>query len=279
MFVTTTTDNGASQSLNPQYASWYNLDQLVLSGLLASLSEELLTDVADLSTARDVWVKLEKIYLSRSKARKGQLRQQLATLNKRGLSVAEYYRKMKGFATTLVAIGMPISDDEFISYVLAGLGSEWKSFITSMNTRGGELSLDEFYGYLLAQESRDDDDDIASDVLQSPTADFSTRAPQQRAPLSGLPRGPQGPPRHAGGLRPSAGGAPQFGAHPGGARSGSSGSSGRGPCNPPPPGAIQCQICRRYGHEAYKCWFRMDKNYQPHTAAVAYSPSYQVDTD
>lgn len=64
------------------------------------------------------------------------------------------------------------------------------------------------------------------------------------------------------------------------------GQNNRGP-NPPnyvaPPrgnsGRPECQICKKEGHTAVKCWYRMDPAYQGDSpsAAVASTTSYKID--
>jgi hypothetical protein len=44
----------------------------------------------------------------------------LATTKKNQLSVTNYYAKMSSFVDDLVASGTPLSDDEFVAYLLAG---------------------------------------------------------------------------------------------------------------------------------------------------------------
>jgi hypothetical protein len=46
---------GAMLIINPNYTAWYNKDQQILSGLLSSMSEEILRDVIDTKTSKNVW--------------------------------------------------------------------------------------------------------------------------------------------------------------------------------------------------------------------------------
>lgn len=43
---------------------------------------------------------------------------QLATIQKKDLSVNDYFRKVKGLADTLAVIGKRLEDDEVIAYML-----------------------------------------------------------------------------------------------------------------------------------------------------------------
>lgn len=72
--VTTTMEEGATQVANLEYLTWYNQDQMVLSGKLSSLTEEILTHVMLMTTSREVWVSLERMFASKSLARVFQTR-------------------------------------------------------------------------------------------------------------------------------------------------------------------------------------------------------------
>jgi hypothetical protein len=67
--ITVTTTDGASRVPNPVYTTWYQQDQVVLSALLASLTEETIGHVLFLSNASEVWQQLKTIYGARSQAR------------------------------------------------------------------------------------------------------------------------------------------------------------------------------------------------------------------
>lgn len=83
-----------------------------------------------------------------------QVHYQLATLKKGGSAVSDYFQKFKALADTLAAAGQPLNDFELISFLLAGLGSEFDPFVTSVTTRVEPLSLEELYGHLLTHEMR-----------------------------------------------------------------------------------------------------------------------------
>lgn len=104
---------------NPYYNVWFQQDQLLLSALLSSLTEEVLSHVIFLPTAREVWLALEKMFSSSSRARTMQIRMQLSTLQKEELAITDYICKVKSLADTLSAIGSPIQEGEIISYIYA----------------------------------------------------------------------------------------------------------------------------------------------------------------
>ena len=51
--------NAPTEMPNPKYITWYDQDQVVLSALVFSLSENILAQMVGLTTSREVWVALE----------------------------------------------------------------------------------------------------------------------------------------------------------------------------------------------------------------------------
>jgi hypothetical protein len=54
---------------NPNYITWTDQDQVVLSALVSSLLENILAHMVDLSTSREVWVALKRMFASYSSTR------------------------------------------------------------------------------------------------------------------------------------------------------------------------------------------------------------------
>lgn len=112
-------------------------------------------------TADDAWVKLERMFAARSGARVVQIRMQLANLKKKDITTTDYFQKMKALADTLSAIGMPLQDDEIISYILVGLGIDYDSFVMSITTRSDLMTLDEVYSHLMIYELCQEHNNVA----------------------------------------------------------------------------------------------------------------------
>jgi hypothetical protein len=60
---------------------------------------------------------------------------------------------MKGFADEMSATGKPLEDEDFVSYVLAGLDQDYNSFVENVTDKE-EISLGSMYSQLLATEAR-----------------------------------------------------------------------------------------------------------------------------
>jgi hypothetical protein len=67
--VATSTVSGAEQIVNPEYSRWYDQDQQLLSGLLSSISEDMLHDVISATTSKEAWDSLQTQFVSSTRAR------------------------------------------------------------------------------------------------------------------------------------------------------------------------------------------------------------------
>jgi hypothetical protein len=84
---------------NPAYAAWMARDQAVVSYLLQSLSPELLPHVFGLETTEAV------MFSTASPAKLNALRGALNNTKKSSMTMAQFFAKMKGYASELVALG------------------------------------------------------------------------------------------------------------------------------------------------------------------------------
>lgn len=68
-FVASSSAADAHLVPNPAYDWWYDQDQHVLSGLLSSITEEILQDVESATTSKEAWDILERMFSSATHAR------------------------------------------------------------------------------------------------------------------------------------------------------------------------------------------------------------------
>jgi hypothetical protein len=72
-------------------------------------------------------------------------------------TMAEFYSKMKHYADETTAYGQPLSDEEFIAYVLTRLDEEfYNPLMSSIITRVEPISPSELYSQMLSYEQRVD---------------------------------------------------------------------------------------------------------------------------
>jgi hypothetical protein len=69
----------------------------------------------------------------------------LATTQKGSLMMAEYISKMKILAGDMASAGKKLDDDDFISYILAGLDVEYNSVVSSIVGSVEPISFAELY--------------------------------------------------------------------------------------------------------------------------------------
>ena len=94
------------------------------------------------TTSKEAWVTLQLMFSSSTLARTIQIRVELATSKKRDMSTANYFRKIKGLGTKLIA------------YLLAGLDPNYDPFVTSITTKSEAITLDEVFAHLMTFEAR-----------------------------------------------------------------------------------------------------------------------------
>jgi hypothetical protein len=223
---------GTEQTVNPAYTRWYDQDQHLLSGLLSSMMEDTLRDVVTATSTKEVWDSLQTRFASSTRARTLQVRVELATAKKLDLTATDYFCKIKGLATEMVAADAPLWDDMVIAYLLAGLPVEYDPFVTSMTTKGDSLSLDDVYAYLMAFEARQLTHQTTHQLALGSFANYVRRGGRGDRSRDGN----RGRGRGRGGQLPR-----------------TNDDRGRGSNARPP-----CQICEKVGHTAIRCWHRND---------------------
>jgi gag-polypeptide of LTR copia-type len=126
---------------------------LILGWLCSSLTEPLQAQVIGCVTARELWNSLRSIFSATSRARLSELRRQLQTTTKGGLSCTEFVQKMRSIANELAFIGSPVSKEDLILQVLNGLGPDFISFVVAVTTRFKPLHFSKLQAMLLTYES------------------------------------------------------------------------------------------------------------------------------
>jgi hypothetical protein len=139
---------------NPAYAVWSTQEQQVLNYLLASVSHDVLIQVAALPSVVAVWKHIETSFTSQSRARVINTRMALVTTQKGSSMVPEYISKMKMLADDMALAGTKLDDEELCSYILAGLNFEYNSLVSSIAAPVEPITLGELYFQILSFETR-----------------------------------------------------------------------------------------------------------------------------
>lgn len=159
------------------------------------------------------------------------------------------FRKVKGLSDTLTSIGHPLKQEELVSFMLAGLGSEYDVLVTRVTTKTNSISLSDLYANLLSFEMR----------LEHHNSVFQIEANNASRNLPNANRGGTGRGnRNLGRSR------------------GRDNQAAQRNSSPRP----TCQICGKVRNEVIKCFHRYNHTYQDEdmkVATTANSASYNID--
>ncbi|GMN71348.1 hypothetical protein TIFTF001_053389 [Ficus carica] len=137
---------------NPEYTTWRRFNRIIMSWIYASLTEEVMGQIVEYTTALEIWNALEQIYSSASMARIIELRNQLQFLKKGRMTAMEYIQKLKSLCNTLAAIGVPVSRNDNLIYMFNGL-DKYNPFVSSIQNQPDFPSIQEVHSLFLSYES------------------------------------------------------------------------------------------------------------------------------
>jgi hypothetical protein len=101
---------------NPAFLTWMQQDQMVLSTIISTISESLISQVIGYSTVAEVWSALERLYSSQSMARIMQVHYQLATLKKAAPPSLSTSKSLKDL---LIPLQLPANHSMILSWCLS----------------------------------------------------------------------------------------------------------------------------------------------------------------
>lgn len=161
--LTTTTPSAASDTpsstttvtkSNPDFLSWYQHDQLVVSYITTTLSPVVLSLTVGHEFAQSIWECLHNHYAQRNLASASSLRFQLHDMPKRSQTIEEYLNHAKSLADALFFIQKPVSDEDHVTIVLRGLGSDFSILITTILNQPTLPSFTDLHFRLLVFENQ-----------------------------------------------------------------------------------------------------------------------------
>ncbi|RVW87701.1 Retrovirus-related Pol polyprotein from transposon RE1 [Vitis vinifera] len=83
-------DDETQNHVNPKFQDWEQQDQLIMSWLLASITDALLTRMVNCDTSAQVWKTLELYFATQVRAKVTQFKTQLHNTKKGDLSISDY---------------------------------------------------------------------------------------------------------------------------------------------------------------------------------------------
>lgn len=114
-WITDSTKEGSSSPKsipNPEYQHWRRLDQALLGWIKSSISPEVQTQLTQTETCLQLWNSLSRLFGTQNRAKVMQLKLQLQSTRKEGLSITEYYTKLKEVSDNLSMPGYMVSTED-----------------------------------------------------------------------------------------------------------------------------------------------------------------------
>ena len=106
--------------VNPAFVAWDRQDQLIISWLMASMSESLLSRVVSCETSAQIWSTLRTYFASQVRAKISQFKSQLNGLKKGSLSIDEYLLKIRNLVDLLAMVGEEFKAKDHIEAIFNG---------------------------------------------------------------------------------------------------------------------------------------------------------------
>jgi len=142
-----------SFTVNPNKTHWVRQDKLVLSAILASTSPKITPLVATAKTSQQAWQKLHTLYVSRSRTRVMQLKEELTLIQRGNRTITDYLHTVKTLADEIAIIDQPLSDDDLTLHILHGLGADFREIVAPIRTREKSLTFEELHDLLIDHET------------------------------------------------------------------------------------------------------------------------------
>ncbi|KAJ0106664.1 hypothetical protein Patl1_19344 [Pistacia atlantica] len=126
-----------------------------LFALRTSISKEFIDHVRDVSSPKEVWDTLEKLCTKKNTARLQLLENELAMLKQGGMSISEYFLRVKSICAEISEIDADdkISEARLRRYLVGGLRKEYGPFVTSIQGWSQKPSIEELENLLSNQEA------------------------------------------------------------------------------------------------------------------------------
>ena len=130
-------------------------EENIHSLILLSLSDEVLYEVANEETASGLWLKLEKLYMTKSICNKLFLKRRLFGLHmKEGTSLKDHLDELNSILMELRDIDVKIEDEDAATILLASLPPSYESFVNSLSVGKECVTMEEVKSSLYSRELR-----------------------------------------------------------------------------------------------------------------------------
>lgn len=138
-------EEGNPPSINPASTKWIRQDQLLLHSIIASVTELIIPLISSLTTSKDTWAKLERLFANHFRSRIMTLKERLTLTTKGNQSVAAYIGTLKSIADELAIVGARIDDVDLVIHSLNGVGPKFKELFAAIRAQEFPIIFEEFH--------------------------------------------------------------------------------------------------------------------------------------
>jgi hypothetical protein len=127
------------------------------------LSKEILMHVLRIEHVAGVWITVETMFASQSQSKITNLRIAFPNTKKLNMTSATFFAKMEGFTDELAAAGKTVSDDELVSFILAGLGNGYDSAVAALDVAKKSVTVAKLFSHIQNYDQRQEMLKLTSD--------------------------------------------------------------------------------------------------------------------
>ncbi|KAJ9556633.1 hypothetical protein OSB04_011247 [Centaurea solstitialis] len=123
------------EATNAYYEAWSKLDTIVLQWIYGSLSNDLLVRVLQPeSTARQAWVRVEKIFLNNKGSRAAALNHEFTNLTLNAMpSLEAYCQRIKELSDQFNVVDITVTENQLVLQLVRGLPPEYDTTAAYIN--------------------------------------------------------------------------------------------------------------------------------------------------
>ncbi|KAG8488310.1 hypothetical protein CXB51_016328 [Gossypium anomalum] len=137
---------------NPAFVVHKKQDKFLASWFLSTVKDDVLVHLTAAKTSFDIWTAISRRFGAKSNIKLSSMRHNLYSIKKSSLSIKDYLAKVKSLSDGLTTAGSPVTEQEQVSVILAGLPIEFDSI--RILASATPMSLDLVTKMLLDCEAR-----------------------------------------------------------------------------------------------------------------------------
>ncbi|KAF5815303.1 putative RNA-directed DNA polymerase [Helianthus annuus] len=144
-----TVTNNNTTSPNPEYRRWFCQDQMIISALLGSCSDQIQPLISSADTAKQAWNALNSSYANQSRSRIVSLKSRLAKNPKGSRSITEFLHDMKSIADDLALAQSPVEEEDLVVHTLNQLTDDYAQLVVAIKSRDNSITFPDLFDKLL----------------------------------------------------------------------------------------------------------------------------------